>query len=118
MISKDKQYKTKGGEEVRIYATDGCYNHPVHGAVKGQYGWVDTSWTLNGKFNAYVEKESEKDLIEVKPAKTIWIEVCLFGSEIVVAHHETKKEAEESVAESNRSEQFKHIDLIKKTYEL
>ena len=114
MISKDKQYKTRCGYESIILEIDGCISYAYRNP---DLGW-QTATTNNKGYYYDSTSPNPLDLIEVKPAKTIWIEVCLFGSEIVVAHHETKKEAEESVAESNLSEQFKHIDLIEKTYEL
>ena len=38
MISKDKQYKTRDGREVRVYATDGAGEFPIHGAVLNDDG--------------------------------------------------------------------------------
>ena len=32
MIDKNKQYRTRDGREVRIYATDGYGHYPVHDA--------------------------------------------------------------------------------------
>jgi hypothetical protein len=32
MISMDKQYRTRDGREVRIYAVDGGGKYPIHGA--------------------------------------------------------------------------------------
>jgi hypothetical protein len=65
-ISKDKQYKTRDGREVRIYATDGAGEYPVHGALKSSNGWVSATWGSHG----HVVKpcrESPEDLIEFKP---------------------------------------------------
>jgi hypothetical protein len=48
MINKDKQYKTRDGREVRIYATDGTGVFPVHGAIKHGDGWSSFTWANNG----------------------------------------------------------------------
>ena len=63
-ISKDKQYKTRGDREVRIYATDCGGIYPVHGAIKGEHEWVPNKWSGDGKFELHDHKY---DLIEVKP---------------------------------------------------
>jgi hypothetical protein len=68
-ISKDKQYKTRDGREVRIYATDGAGPYPVQGAIKRRDGWNYGAWLSDG----YVTRcrENPDDLIEVKPRKKI-----------------------------------------------
>ena len=81
MIDKDKQYTTRDGREVRIYATDGCGEYPVHGALKSSNGWVSATWGSHG----HVVKpcrESPDDLIEVKRRMKIerWITVADDGS--------------------------------------
>ena len=64
MIDKDKQYKTRDGSEVRIYATDGGGTRPIHGAVKNQDGWFLVLWRESGElFDGF---DSSSDLIEVK----------------------------------------------------
>jgi hypothetical protein len=65
MISMDKEYKTREGLEVRIYATDGAGTHPVQGAVENKDGWYLAQWTQSGKYVG--ECDSCNDLIEVKP---------------------------------------------------
>jgi len=61
-ISMDKQYRTKDGREVRIYAVDGMNHNKVHGAIKLENGWKIATWRDDGV--AWVTKY---DLIEVKP---------------------------------------------------
>lgn len=84
MISKDKQYRTRDGREVRIYATDGGGNNClVHGAIKDYYGWSAALWTENGE--CYWCSSSFGDgpptpnfyLIEVKPRhkRTVWLNI-------------------------------------------
>ena len=60
MIDLTKQYRTRDGREVRIYATDASGSYPVHGAVKDGDIWVEYSW-----FGLH--KPHESDLIEVTP---------------------------------------------------
>ena len=71
MISKDKQYRTRDGREVRIYATDGHETYPIHGAIMDQ-GWCPHHWMPDGRgaFERF-------DLIEIKPRirRTFWMNV-------------------------------------------
>ena len=75
MISKDKQYRTRDGREVRIYATDaGMGQNIIHGATHdGEFGWVPHVWMPDGSH----ERISFLDLIEVKPRhkRTVWLNV-------------------------------------------
>ena len=65
MINKNKQYKTRSGLPVRIYATDGGGDYPIHGGLPcGEY-WIMTCWTNEGKSVSH--SQPELDLIEVKP---------------------------------------------------
>lgn len=75
MIDKSKNYRTRDGREVRIYATDGVGDHAVHGAVKHSEGWDFYTWRSNGKF--FSDVKSEDDLIEVRPRikRTGWVNV-------------------------------------------
>jgi len=74
MIDKNKQYRTRDGREVRIYATDGVGSHPVHGAIKNPDGWRQATWMRDGYW-ASVDMGS--DLIEVKPRikREVWVNV-------------------------------------------
>ena len=65
MIDENKQYKTRDGREVRIYATDGAGTYPIQGAIKHGDGWCLRQWTQSGKNVG--ECDSSSDLIEVKP---------------------------------------------------
>ena len=75
MIDINKQYRTRDGREVRIYATDGGGYWPVHGAIQlSCSGWVPTSWDNDGNaFNSGVRDS----LIEVRPRhkRTVWVNV-------------------------------------------
>jgi hypothetical protein len=76
MISKDKQYKTREGQEVRIYATDGEADYPVHGAIKTKEGWGQNCWKKDGNSNGYLF-ESKFNLIEIVPKVKVWVEYYL-----------------------------------------
>jgi hypothetical protein len=74
MIDINKKYCTAWGQEVRIYATDGGGNWPIHGAMKNGRDniWVVTSWDVNGKYHY-----PECDLVEAKPRikQKLWFNV-------------------------------------------
>jgi len=77
MIDPKKQYKTRDGREVRIYAMDGGINHSaVHGAVFSDGYWSARQWFPNGQyFNGF--DTHDLDLIEVKPRikREVWVNV-------------------------------------------
>lgn len=102
MIDKSKQYKTRDGREVRIYATDGGSYTPVMGATsytskEGKTWWESARWTEDGAYDAY-GRETNSDLIEVRPRikRTVWLNVyCGF-----VWGYESKKAADEGSHET------------------
>jgi hypothetical protein len=63
MIDIKKQYRTKSGKEVKIYAINEDGPFPVHGAVKGSHWWEMETWTQEGRVDHYMERED--DLVEV-----------------------------------------------------
>ena len=75
MISKDKQYRTRDGREVRIYATDGGPDWPVQGAIKLADGWIPFIWNTQGCCSCL--GITDGDLIEVKPRikREYWVNV-------------------------------------------
>ena len=92
MIDKSKTYRTRDGREVRIYATDGRGDWPVHGAIKNEDGWCHTSWLSNGKWQV---TDMSVDLIEVKPRikREVWVNVYPEESGMNTHAHECKKAA-------------------------
>jgi hypothetical protein len=78
MIDINKQYRTRDGREVRIYATDGSGRKPVHGAYFDTFvkGWIFLVWTEHGKVDGYQDLQP-LDLIEVRPRhkRTVWLHV-------------------------------------------
>ena len=105
MISKDKQYRTRDGRPVRIYATDGRGVSTVHGAIlqpgdgygvtSGNFGmeWGLTCWNEDGRHCC-----SNYDLIEVKPRikRTVWLNV--YEREDDVYGYISKERADNSAA--------------------
>ena len=89
MIDINKKYRTRIGDEVRIYALDGGDIYPVHGAFKDLGGWVSCSWARDGSKTIL---EGPFDLIEVKPRikRTMWVN--LFPNATTVYLH--KKDAD------------------------
>lgn len=86
MIEMGKQYKTHDGKEVRIYATDGSSDLPVHGAVKSVDGsWLSMAWTRNGDDTLYGDPLGLK-LVEVKPKRTLDMWVNVYRDETEVMH--------------------------------
>ncbi len=94
MIDKDKQYRTRDGREVRIYAVDGREGEEVHGAFLSKGGWVSNSWAANGLWCA--GGEDACDLIEVKPRiqREVWLNVYPDVAECL--YYTTKQRADES----------------------
>jgi len=95
MIDKSKIYKTRDGREVRIYATDGGGEYPVHGAhmINGQ--WLHNGWTACGGYDVEVD-EHEFDLIEVKPRikREVWANVYRGRETDWVTMHDERDEAD------------------------
>lgn len=64
-IDPKKEYRTRDGRKVRIYAVDGKGpSSVVHGAVNAGDGWVPLSWHADGRYNT---QTGMADLIEVPP---------------------------------------------------
>ena len=63
MIRINKQYRTKCGYEVRIYAVDGKRPYPIHGAYFFDGEWILCRWAADGACWG----DTDLYLIEVKP---------------------------------------------------
>jgi len=74
-ISLDKEYRTRRGHKVRLYAIDGLGTNPVHGARLINGIWEQTSWRRNGAY--YADSQYRLDLVEVKSRikRTVWLNV-------------------------------------------
>lgn len=76
-IELNKQYKTRDGREVRIYAVDGGKPYPVHGSIKvNDDQWELASWQSDGRLS-YKDYLNDSDLIEVRPRikRKVWANV-------------------------------------------
>lgn len=73
MIEMGKQYRTRVGYDVRIYAIDAGGALSVHGAIKGSTKWFTAEWTAEG--HAPNREDEKHDLIEQKPkiTRTYWL---------------------------------------------
>jgi hypothetical protein len=94
MIDISKQYRTRDGREVRIYATDGMGIYPVHGAVKTEDGWIFYTWQATG-----IEGVNKaRDLIEIRPRhkRTVWVN--MYGTGIVGETCSSKEHADLAAA--------------------
>lgn len=64
MIDINKQYTTRDGRKVRIYAVDGGSEFPIHGAILNDNNdWEIGSWTDKGYCGF---RECKLDLVEIK----------------------------------------------------
>lgn len=100
MIDINKQYRTRDGREVRIYATDGMHPHCVHGVIKTNEGWSLTSWKRDGSFSCF---PLDSDLIEVKPSikRMVWLNVYPWDPVMTgAAYYYNKKEADKCSGEN------------------
>lgn len=59
---KTGRVRTDGGLEVRIYATDGDGDFPIHGATKHEDGWEAETWTREGRY-AISNNDHSRDLV-------------------------------------------------------
>jgi hypothetical protein len=93
MIDRNKQYRTRDGREVRIYAVDGRGMWPIHGAIKVDGGWAACTWFDDGR--AAGDRDAALDLIEVKPRiqREVWVNVYPEIRECL--HYETKNRADQ-----------------------
>ena len=116
MIELGKQYKTRDGREIRIYAVDGGGRFPVHGAVKlDDETWRQEEWTPTGSYNGESSHghtiAHHLDLIEVKPRiqREVWVNVYpdnafLLSSShsIILGYHLCKEDADSCAVEGYR----------------
>jgi len=100
MIDIIKNYRTRDGREVRLYATDGEYPCKIHGAFKTEKGeWRHAYWTSKGSF--VLAGESDSDLIEMKPRhkRAVWLNLYPNDDSSPWAY-KSKKEADQWGAET------------------
>lgn len=96
-IEMNKEYQTRDGREVRIYAVDVGDSNATHGAIKNnteQDLWDLCTWTKNG-FYYYPEEESAVDLIEKPEVIEGWVNVYSSTESLSMGCiiHKTKEDA-------------------------
>jgi hypothetical protein len=96
MIEMIKTYRTRYGYPVRIYATDGGGEYPIHGAFFSDGKWHNFAWSIKGE--SYIGCPRELDLIEVKPRiqREVWVN--LYDDMRWTGCHRTRKEADISAS--------------------
>ncbi len=63
IIEIGKFYKTRKGQKVKIYSTEGNYpDYPIHGATLWDDGWEVEKWTKKG-FYLWRETECGLDIV-------------------------------------------------------
>lgn len=120
MIDKNKEYKTRDGREVRIYATDCGEGFPIHGAIRYEKGWSSETWTAEGRYGVS-QTMQDLDLIEVKKTETIYIHVVKYlgiGSSYVPYARANAHTIEELIDLFGFSKESELIEVIEKTYEV
>ncbi len=90
MIDPKKQYRTRDGREVRIYAVDGGGHKPIHGAIREGDEWFAASWLQGGVGALHINS-----LVEVKPRiqREVWVNVYPDVAECL--YYTTKQRADE-----------------------
>lgn len=76
-IEAGTRYVSRDGREIRIYATDGYGDQPIHGAMpvdRGETSWLSHTWTSGGRFYAAEQLESDCDIVGpwVDPPEPKW----------------------------------------------
>lgn len=69
-VELGKQYRTKDGKEVRIYAVDAGEYLTVHGAIKHENPprWLSYMWSIQGRASDWAAAQDYSlNLVEVKP---------------------------------------------------
>lgn len=98
-IEVGKQYKTRSGRDVRIYAVDGAGGYPVHGSYDLEgVGWQPAAWTAEGLFRVGDANGNDLDLVVVKPRvqQTFWVNLYLNGASVP---HDSKEKADKGSTE-------------------
>lgn len=72
-IEMGKKYKTRSGQDVRIYAVDGVGDKKVHGAIFDGEGFYSNDWYENGMLNDFGE-QGDFDLVEAKEDWEVLVE--------------------------------------------
>lgn len=66
-IDLTKQYKTRGGAEVKLFAISDDDEYPIVGQFKYEGKWANSQWQSNGAY--FGGQRDDWDLVEVKPSE-------------------------------------------------
>jgi hypothetical protein len=94
MIDINKKYRTRDGREVRIYATDGQDEWPIHGATLKSFGWSSECWTRDG--SSLTNQPHADDLIEVRPRHKVSVWINTYGATVSGGLYSTRESADEA----------------------
>lgn len=90
-ISMDKEYRTRDGKDVRLYASDGLGLRRFHGAYMLEGWWQICCWDESGSYNtgSIPHQRHALDLIEVKPRikRAYWLNIYEMGKRTPVLYH-------------------------------
>ena len=87
MLDLTKPVQIRDGMPVRIYATDGAGDFPIHGAFQENGHWFPEKWTVDGycRITNGGVTESGNDLVNVPVKHTVWLNIY---DEVAVPHKE------------------------------
>jgi len=71
-IEVGKTYYTRDGKEVRVYATDGGYATPIHGAELQREGWVARQWEKDGTHIQNSDSKITHEKWEPQDKELVW----------------------------------------------
>jgi len=94
MISMDKKYTTRDGQEVRLLCVDRGGNFPIVGIVGGEL-YV---WSPEGKFTK-LSCSSDFDLIEAPETIEVDVWFNVYADGIVSQPYDTKSDADDGVSD-------------------
>jgi hypothetical protein len=101
IVEMTKEYRTRDGHEVRLYAVNQSGLFPVHGAIRSTSGfWFCTAWTEEGR-NRIDCPNHVHDLVEA-PARirtTAWVSVYKVFDKYMFGVYESHKQAQQSSAQ-------------------
>lgn len=101
-----KEYKTRDGRKVRIYAVDGGGEYPIHGVYFNGNKWQLTSWTRDGRISLTM-CDSFADIMPPEPEKvTVWLNIYPDGQ---IQNHRSRENA-------NRNATSDRIACVPLTY--
>lgn len=87
MIDPTKEYKTRSGLPVRIYAVDCGGVYCIHGAYFATDKWLGATWKADGR-SVGTSHDSPSDLIEVREPIEGWVNVYPDGGSFFYASKE------------------------------